>query len=239
MRLRRLTGGLRRATAGFGLGRPSDGEVIRRLAVDAARLAISDEDARKQLSEQLRNYPIDAQHDAVAGLGRSGEGSWYLSDRARRLLEAVVIGQAVSPIEPDHADLYTREEELGRMPMLEAYRVLMTLVPELGGLRDEAETGSRSLHPEGKDEGDETHPSLGRARAIRRAAKELVGPKSKHPDPLVRSSLALGIVQRYLYAASGYTELGVGEMSYFEAPTSASGSIGGSRSIEGDSEFEG
>jgi hypothetical protein len=217
---------VRLATAGIGVAGGGENITVRQAAIDTARLSVSDEEAAARLREKLRPYTRDVMLSAAAGLSRGSAPSWYLIDRARRLIDSVVCDKPVRPIAREQSELFLRQAKLGRLSMAEAYRVLMTFEPALGGFYDTVESWHRSPEQD-EGHGSSSQNLLERTRTIRREARKLVGPKSKHPDQLVRSNLALDIVQRYLYAVSGYTELGTGGMSYFEAPNVASGMLGG------------
>ncbi|MGZ4201105.1 MAG: hypothetical protein ACXVRH_03490 [Thermoleophilaceae bacterium] len=118
----------------------SPGAVYVSGARDIAWSPASDEEARDELARRvdLRERLEDdrtAISDAVEELGRKRES--FIDDRAYRLLSAAMTGSAVRPIDPAMADLFRREEQLGRMPLKEAFEQLAALQPRL---RDAKET---------------------------------------------------------------------------------------------------
>ncbi len=191
---------------------------IRLRAIECARLNTGDEEARDHLYGQLRAYDEEAKRTALAGLGEGGASLSYLRERARRLLASVVEGRPVGAIAPAYSDLLLRQKALGWKPIAEAYDDLAEFEPRLVEFRVTVESWANEHSVQG-GHGIQTHK-------IRRLVRDVVGPKSKHRDSLVKSPFALDIVYRYLYALSGYTELGTLETCYFDAPNMATGTFG-------------
>ena len=112
-------------------------------ARDVAWSPASDEEARDELARRvgLRERLEDDQtaiSDAAEHLGRKRES--FVDDRAYRLFTAAMTGSAVRPIDPAVADLFRRKEELGRMPLKEAFEQLAALDPRLRDARDREAT---------------------------------------------------------------------------------------------------
>jgi hypothetical protein len=219
--IKHLRHAVRRVTSGFGLGPASESETIRRVALDVARLNLGDEEASTRLRKELQPYAEDAGHSALAALNSVKVPSGYLTDRARRLLDSVMNDRPVEPTSVNNIELFEREERLGQLSIADGYGVLIEHEPALKELRD-------SVDPAGKENTGRRDWTdvMAQTRVIRQQAKKIVGPKSKHPDGLLRSNLALDIAYRYLYALSGYTDLGELDTVYFSAPNRvSSGSI--------------
>jgi hypothetical protein len=130
---------------------------------------------------------------AMAKEVRDREGG-YVSDRAYRILVAAINEAAPEPIHPDLASVYEREKHLAFVPLQEAFEELSSSVPALGEIGDRATALGRA------EDGEDAHAGF---RQIWRHADKLIGPRSRHPDPLVRSPLARMVVVRYLGAAAG------------------------------------
>jgi hypothetical protein len=208
---------IRRIAAKGGLiGGPRVRE-IRLKAIECARLNMGDEEARDHLYGRLSVYDEEEERTALAGLGEGGTSQSYLRERARRLLESVVEGRPVGAIAPASSDLLLRQKALGWKPIAEAYDDLAELEPRLIEFRVTVESWGNEQSVQG-GHGIYTYK-------IRRLVRGAVGPKSQHGDALVKSSFALDIVYRYLYALSGYTELGTLETRYFDAPNMATGTL--------------
>ena len=152
---------------------------------------MSDEDAAAALRPVVVAHPdaagatlayITANHERVGG---------YVADRARRLLTAAVTDTPPTPVAPTMAGLYARERELGHLPLAAAVARLTELQPQLDELFSRA-----------SESGQLGHASI-RDVKLSSAAHELVGPRSTHPDPLVRSQLALSIAAMNIRMLTG------------------------------------
>ena len=95
--------------------------------------------------------------------------------------------------------LFERERELGWLPLSEAFARLRSAVPELKGVQDRAEELAASLEDFGIVYDAEKNMIVVPSGVLP-TAHELVGPDSRHPDPLIRSSLAVTVAARYVCA---------------------------------------
>jgi hypothetical protein len=172
-------------------------------ALRLARAEVSDEDARLRLDEQTRKAPRAARR-ALKVLRVSRDE--FDHDRAYRLLEASLTHMPVHPIKPDYIDRFSREEELGRKPICEAFDDLKKLVPELVELEATVEQ-----HPKGLSQED--------FAGVRHRIVGMVGPAVPEAlDSLARSQLALTIGTQYLAILGGDSRYGDKQTPYFAAP---------------------
>jgi hypothetical protein len=144
---------------------------------------LSDEEAANRLRDVVRSD----RSGAKATLGyvtrvRDGSSA-YDTDRAYRILRAAIRNAPPEPVSQETESLFERQRELGWSPLGEAFAHLVDAVPELADLADALES-------------DPTQSDW-----IRRA-ETLIGPHSPQGDPLLRSSLALTVVARYLQVVS-------------------------------------
>jgi hypothetical protein len=185
------------------------------LAIDAARSGSSDDVAKETLARDIASTPQTAVAAALARLERSQGHVSYLRDRAKRLLQAAWSGEPVEMMPSENLEVFQREMRLGGMPMGDAYMELSKTEPGLLALQkmvaDRSALGSRQGAA-----GESV--SINSKREIRRRAGELVGPRSKQHDPLMRSNMALSIAHRYLYALGGDATFGDSQTPYFSAP---------------------
>jgi hypothetical protein len=179
-------------------------------AINTARNAASDEDARALLKTRAAGVSPDAAAAALARLRRGGERG-FVRDRAFRTLDAAVGGTPVRPPAGDRAALFAGEANLGRIPMRDAYKHFAQLVPDLVDLAAEIRATADSR-------GNDRPPGVTELAAIRRKAGRLLGPKAHHSDALVRSNMAGDIVYRYLCALAGKEDLGSPDTPYLSAP---------------------
>jgi hypothetical protein len=119
-------------------------------------------------------------------------------DRAFRLLEAAVNDASVKRANPARADLYRREAELGKLPLVDSFAILRKLVPELTDLEPEAAPNGSP----GMDSGNEADSSE-RELAVIRRLQAITGPKARNEDPLVRSHIAYAVAHFYLSTRHG------------------------------------
>jgi hypothetical protein len=158
-----------------------------RAANAAARSDVDDETARKRVASAIETNrrgikPVLAHLEAARPT--------FISDRSRRLLTAVSEDSPnVAPPPSQYATIFRREEELGRLPINEAFRSLIAIEPRLAGI---TATGSDLAM--------------------------VLGPLASGGDDLSRSDLALSIASHYLEAQSeDGPELDTG-CAYFDAP---------------------
>ena len=171
-----VLGGSARAMERMGAVRPA---VLR-----AAHSQLSDDDA----VESIRVVVASDDAGAKATLRYLGDlrdrDLDYMTDRTVRLLVAAIEGTAPAPIESHFAQLFERERMLGWRPLEKAFTQLASEVPELSGVAD-AYASARA------------HDSPDRSELQSRLF-ELVGPRAARDDALLRSTLALQIVLRYV-----------------------------------------
>ncbi len=145
---------------------------------------LSDEEAANRLRDVVRSDPSGARA-TLAYVTRIRDGSSeYETDPAYRVLRAATSNALPEPVSPGRAALFERQRELGWTPLGEAFDQLADAVPELAEVAQTVES----------------EPST--SDWIRRVEK-LIGPRSPQSDPLLRSSLALTVVARYLGVVSG------------------------------------
>lgn len=170
--------------------------------IDKARMwalsELDDKDAKVALEQEL-HASMRVTEEALGRLSRYRDK--YEFDRAYRLLDAVVCKAAVEEVDKDLAHLFERESELGRLSIRSAFDHLTTLAPELIDLQRAA------LDSREKERWAEAQLSL------MRRARQIVGSKSRHRDPLVRSYLSRNIVLTYLKAEN--EDAGISDTPYF------------------------
>jgi hypothetical protein len=195
------------------------------LAMEGARSNETDMEAVARLSSLLAaasKPDIDA---TLARLGREDTPISYLRDRALRLLQAASSGDQVLPMPAEYAQQFTRERELGHLPMGQAYEELSRLVPGLTDL----ERRVKSWEKPDLNSAPGQLFRIARQKDIRNEAARLLGPATGGSDPVLRSNTAASIAQRYLYALLGSTELGDATTSLFSAPTVMRSKFGGTQ----------
>jgi hypothetical protein len=158
-----------------------------RAAIRLAHSDLDDEAACAQLRESTRGQPHGIR-SALSVFGSSRDE--FDSDRAYRLLQAVVSGGEVLPMTPRLRERFEGEARLGRMPMSEAVGFLRELQPAL--------------------------PDLRSVSAI--SLNAVLGPRAEHSDMLVCSQLALSIATQYLAIVNGRRDLGSTDTAYFAVP---------------------
>jgi len=181
---------------------------------------LDDEAARATLSEQLNADPATIR-EATIELSRRRDD--YLSDRAYRLLSAAAAGSPVQPIPPERAELFAAEENLGRMPMEDAFGRLAIAEPRLAGIR--RRVADQNAGTDGR--------GCGRLSAdVKEELGELVGGAASGEDELLNTSLASSIVHQYLEMLAGDSDSGPPDIPYFSHPRKtfvASGRLWGRR----------
>jgi hypothetical protein len=186
---------------------------IFRLTMDAARSSESDPRAAEALALTLSEASAGELNTVMARLKRGSPS--YLRNRAQRLLESVITGKQVALAPDEFAELFSREEQLGRLPMLEAYDRLSVLEPGLKTLEDTVRSWTPSSH---EHDAANQLAHIRQQSEVRREAATLTGAQARLDDPILRSNIALSIAQRYLYALLGDTQLGDPDTPYFAAP---------------------
>jgi hypothetical protein len=131
-----------------------------------------------------------------------------IDDRAYRLLAAVAADSPVAPIRPELAELFAREEALGRIPMQQAFEQLAEIEP---GLRDLSRQAAAAANSGGSED-------WGLPKDLRERVNDLLDGGARSDDALLHSNLATSIVEQYLLILAGDTRVGTPEVSYFDAP---------------------
>jgi hypothetical protein len=143
--------------------------------------------------ERMRPIVLDSPKAAKAARAHVTEArnnGGYIADRGYRVLTAAIAGTPPAPIAPQNVELFERERELGLTPLEDAFEQLAAIVPELRELKEHA-TARAELPRDSERE-------LPIDRTFTNEVIGLADLCSKHPDPLVRSALAAGIVLRYI-----------------------------------------
>jgi hypothetical protein len=146
---------------------------------EVAGTASDDAAASAELQTRLPEDP-DAIRGAVDHLGALRTS--YLDDRAYRLLTAAVQGTPVRPIDPDVAEQFVQEAQLGRMSLDDAFAQLISLEPRLSDLQP------RPSDQRAKERGGLTT----------RSGQPIVGPGAESAHAVVNTDLARGVVVEYL-----------------------------------------
>ncbi len=193
------------------LGWPSD-EVLSvcQAARREARSNLADEAAKETLRTRIQQHSDRTKEGALKLLASNRDE--FAGDRAYRLPAALMADEPVKPIRPAVASLFAREEELGRAPLGEAVMRLTELEPRLSELT----AGPKSSTSE--DEAYDEHTREIVYRDAGQRAATLLGKIAQHPDPLVRSRLALSVANYYLRKQYGKLNTENPNVSYFSAP---------------------
>lgn len=201
LRISRLA---RRAMAAFVRG-AGDSRVVRRAAARQARAPVEDEEARRQLEDEIFEHRAGIP-DALRVL-RATHGD-FVTDRALRLLTAIACDAPVEPIAADNAELFRREEMLGRMAVVDAYLRLAEIEPRLHKVAFARDAPPQASNRSVKRPTDEPYG---------RELHTLVGPCAQHSDPLIRSELALSLASHYLSILTGKLPRAQEAEPYFSA----------------------
>jgi len=139
-----------------------------------------------------------------------------VGDRAYRITHAAATGAPVEPVESARVALFGRLQDMGDMPIGEAYAELVRLVPELAEVVDAAEPLPGGA-PEGqRDEAAAEMQRLRWGQQQKQRIAALVGPDAAPPDPLVKT-LAMGnLVVNYMHIVAGDDSLGTVDTSHRE-----------------------
>jgi hypothetical protein len=173
---------------GRGFGGPNP---VVRAAHRAAESDEPDESAVLRLSSVVASAGRDARVALKYFADYRGE---FETDRAYRLLEAAVKGEAVLPIREDCRELFGEEERLGRMPLADAFAVLAECTP---GLRELAASASASA------DGEARAVEAKRESEERRGASSMLLYEADDGDALLDSVIARSIVAQYLQILEG------------------------------------
>ena len=176
----RPSGIFARVIAVLSPGGVADSRAVFGASLRVARSDLDDAQAQVALEREIRGHEAGVDR-AAAMLGANR--SEFVTDRAFRLLEAVLRHAPVEMIGDERRELFSREENLGRAEIGVAFQSLADIEPQLDQWR-------RSGHTDG------TVPPVDRVSVI-------VGPRSRHPDALIRSQLALSVVSHYIACIQG------------------------------------
>jgi hypothetical protein len=100
----------------------------------------SDSDACAGVRADITDVPHAQLLREIAAWHPRGD---YVNDRAYRLLVGVRDGGVVPPMEPERQANFSREQELGRLPLPEAYSRLAATTPALTDMERRARGGER------------------------------------------------------------------------------------------------
>jgi hypothetical protein len=129
------------------------------------------------------------------------------TDRIVRLVTAALNDAPVVPISPEHAALYTRLDALVRMPIGDAFRQLAEGAPELDRL-------AASVDPCPAAASEDDTQAMAWNMAWRRRLARVVGPRSGHTDPVLRTTRMEQLALAYLRIAAGDATGGDATTSY-------------------------
>lgn len=177
---------------------------VTRAARKEAYSPLDDESAKVSLCERLEAEP-EIVEETLTHFGRRDD---YINDRAYRLLAAAATDTAVAPTPPERAKLFAQEEEIGRMPMEQAFERLAEIEPGLLDLKSQIEAVETN--------GDRN--DCGLPKHIREPLHRLVGGGASSNHELLHTTLATSIVHQYLRQLAGDKRVGTSEVSYFDSP---------------------
>ena len=157
------------------------------LAYELAGSDIDDETAASRLRAAFSQQKGGDRAVAYAldWLARARERQ--VGDRAYRIAQAAATGAPVEPVEPARGALFGRLQEMGEMPIGEAYAELLRLVPELAGVVDAAEPLPDGVLGGQREEAAAGVQRLRWGQRQRQRIASLVGPNAANPDPLVNT----------------------------------------------------
>lgn len=176
---------------------------VMRAAKRAAHSSLDDETAKTELRE---NLAADLQV-VDETLTHFGQRDAYIDDRAYRLLAATATDAPVAPVSQERAELFAREDTIGRMPIERAYQRLAEIEPRLVDLEAQAR-----LVEAGYDAGEHGLP-----KHIAQPLRRLVGAGASGGDELLHTNLATSIAHHYLEFLAGDTSLGPPDTAYFDS----------------------
>jgi hypothetical protein len=147
--------------------------------------------------------------DALEVLGKSRRG--FVDDRAFRLLDAIRRKGAVEAVAVENEALFSREKDLGHASVARAFAQLSEMEPRL---LEVARSAQRQLAA-----GTTSPKATTRRKCVSSAGlRALVGPGAHHPDPLMRTELAMSIVSQYVAILNGKLPCEMMSESYFCSP---------------------
>lgn len=119
--------------------RPSRSDQLQVAAKKWARSELGDTDAAAALANETRDFAAKLVDTEIHHWPSRDD---FVNDRAYRLLVGVRDG-AVPPTDSSKRERFAREEELGRLPLSEAFQLLAASYPELNGLEMRARDGEK------------------------------------------------------------------------------------------------
>jgi hypothetical protein len=183
----------------------SEGRVVIGHGMKISGLELSDEEARVRVAPVVKAKPSGAREALEFLADRRDE---YLTDRAYRLIVAAMNGQSVINVDIDKQDLFSREAVLGRLPINDAFAHITELSPDLDYLREKVESDPATYGP-----------------VMLKDIAEIVGPRAKRTDSLVRSRVAIGVTIEYLTILSGDARRGDINTCYFTINARPTGAL--------------
>lgn len=176
---------------------------VMRAAQRAAHSSLDDETARTELRESLAQDPqvIDET------LNHFRQRDTYIDDRAYRLLAATATDAPVAPVSQELAELFAREEAIGRMPIERAYQRLAEIEPRLLDLERQARIV----------QADDDAGQRGLPKHIDQPLRRLVGAGADSDHELLHINLATSIAHHYLEFLAGDSSLDTPDTPYFNS----------------------
>jgi hypothetical protein len=212
-RLRDRLADWRLAIFGHKTGHPPAWFHLQTLAFQLASTEEDDDRALASLRYEIQRQPGSAAQKARERVARQ---VWcYETDRASRLIDAAIDGTALRAVDAKWVDLFAQEARLGRMPLCDAFPEIISSVPEIGRVTTRFEKSLFDIRTSTKED-DEGF--LSRQKLLMKAQREvaqIIGPKSRHLDPLLRSYIPRNIVYRWLRVLCGDPPLPSRDESYF------------------------
>jgi hypothetical protein len=182
---------------------------VTRAAHKEAYSPLDDEAAKASLCERLEaEREVTGPEVVQEALTHFRQRDEYIDDRAYRLLAAAATDTAVAPTPLERADLFAQEEEIGRMPMEQAFERLAEIEPGLLYLKSQIEAVETN--------GDRS--DCGLPKHIREPLHRLVGGGASSNHELLHTTLATSIVHQYLRQLAGDKRLGTPDVAYFDSP---------------------
>lgn len=198
---------LKLAVIGYKTGHEPGWLRLKRLASVQAMVEESDERALEAITDEVRRNPKAARE---ARQRMAPYISRYGADRAVRLIDAAMHGSSMQPIRPECVEMFGQEAKLGRMPLRKAFAEIASREPELERMVQQFEE-CRMATTESSDHLASIHT----VRMMLREVDRIIGPRSQHPDPLLRSDVPRNIVFCWLRNISGTPPRTDPDASYF------------------------
>jgi hypothetical protein len=180
---------------------------VTRAARKEAYSSLDDESAKARLCERLEAEP-EVVEEALTHFRQRDD---YIEDRTYRLLAAAAADTTVAPIPPERAELFAQEEEIGRMPMEQAFARLAEIEPGLLDLK--SQVSQVEAVEKNSDRRD-----CGLPKQIKEPLHRLVGGGARSDNDLLHTTLATSIVHQYLRQLAGDKRVGTPDTAYFDSP---------------------